>query len=258
MTLTGLTYVEFDTGFGCYVPDGEAGDTTEIAFIHTEIFSEHCYLRRGITIGEDAVVVDVGANVGLFTLYVKQLRPRARVLALEPMPATFEALRANLDRHGVTGVTPLRRALGARPEPDVAFTYFADVPGNSTRYPESKAAIGDQAATPEDRACRERLFAHRREVRMPVERLSDVLATAGLPGTIDLVKIDVEGAEADVLAGIDDHDWARIRQVVLEAQDSGTSAATRAILAERGFTVGADRPEGVLGELGVETVYARR
>ncbi|MGW3469799.1 hypothetical protein ACWDKQ_15320 [Saccharopolyspora sp. NPDC000995] len=39
-----------------------------------------------------------------------------------------------------------------------------------------------------------------------------MLATVDLPATIDLLRIDIEGVEADALAGIDDHDWARTRQ----------------------------------------------
>ncbi|WP_010312115.1 FkbM family methyltransferase [Saccharopolyspora spinosa] len=79
------------------------------------------------------------------------------------------------------------------------------------------------------------------------------------PGAIDLLKMDIEGAEADALAGIGDHDWARTRQVVLEVHDfAGAPAAVRTTLAERGFTITADRPEGMLGGLGTKTVYARR
>jgi FkbM family methyltransferase len=254
--MTTLRYVELDTGFGCYVPGSVSGDTAEIGFIHDEIFREHCYVRDGITLAEDAVVVDAGANVGLFTLYVKALRPRARVLAIEPMPPTYAALEANLGRPGCRDVTPLRAALGARAEGEVAFTYYEDLPGNSTRYPELKADVSRLPGTAAEREYRQRLFAAAHEVRVPVEPLSDVLARTGFTGGIDLLKIDVEGAEADVLAGIADADWPRIRQVVLETQHDGPGI--RALLAARGFTVTAGLPDGVLAGLGTETVRAWR
>ncbi|MFG1642952.1 FkbM family methyltransferase [Amycolatopsis sp. NPDC049252] len=254
--MTPLRYVELETGFGCYVPQSTSGDTAEIGFIHDEIFHGNCYLQGGITLGEDAVVVDAGANVGLFSLYVKTRYPNARVLAIEPMPATYAALEANLGRHGCLGVTPLRAALGARAEPEVVFTYFEDLPGNSTRYPDLKAEVGRLPGTAAEREYRERLFATVREVRMPVEPLSDVLSRTGFTGPVDLLKIDVEGAEADVLAGIAETDWPRIRQVVLETQHDGPRL--RALLGERGFTVTAARPEGVLAGLDTETVRAWR
>jgi len=254
--MTSLRYVELEAGFGCYVPQSTSGDTAEIGFIHDEIFRENCYLRDGITLDAAAVVVDAGANVGLFSLYVKARYPRARVLAIEPMPATYAALEANLGRHGCLGVTPLRAALGARAEGEVTFTYYEDLPGNSTRYPDLKADVGRLPGTAAEREYRERLFATAHEVRMPVEPLSDVLARTGFTDAVDLLKIDVEGAEADVLAGIADADWPRIRQVVLETQHDG--ARIRDLLASRGFTVTAGRPEGVLAGLDTETVRAWR
>lgn len=260
MTSSGLRLVELADGLGCYVP---AEGAEELRFIHGEIFRDNCYLREGITLPPAAVVLDIGANVGLFTLYVKAHRPGARVLAVEPIPTTYAALRANLRLHGCTGVTALRTALGARPEPAVPFACYADHPGNATRYPvqkaKARALLGHRPGTAEDHEYRARLLTDARQVLVTVQRLSDVLATVELPGPIDLVKIDVEGAEADVLAGIDDADWARIRQVVAEVQDLADAPPTvREVLVAHGFTVTSVPSDGVLAALGTETVFARR
>ncbi|MEA5363539.1 FkbM family methyltransferase [Amycolatopsis sp., V23-08] len=87
---------------------------------------------------------------------------------------------------------------------------------------------------------------------MPRAPFRDGLRSADAGRT--LLKVDVEGAEADVLAGIAETDWPRIRQVVLETQHAGPHL--RALLAARGFTVTTARPEGVLAGLGTETVRA--
>jgi FkbM family methyltransferase len=263
----GLRYVELSDGFGCYSPANGSGDTAELEFIHAEIFGDNCYLRNGITLPRDAVVLDVGANVGLFTLYVKARFPDARVVAFEPMPGTFRALRANLAHHGCTGVEAVEQALGAGVEADVPFAFYPGLPGNSTRYPEQKARtrqlLAELPGTDAERAHRGRLLTEYDEVRVPVARLSDTLAALGLTGAIDLLKVDVEGAEADVLGGIDDRDWARVRQVVLEVQDlAGQPAEVRTILEGRGFAVTVELAElpddGVLGGLGSQTMFARR
>ena len=53
---------------------------------------------------------------------------------------------------------------------------------------------------------------------------------------VDLLKVDVEGEELNVLRGLDDEAWTRVRQVVLEVHDvDGRVAAVEALLASRGF-----------------------
>jgi hypothetical protein len=106
-------------------------------------------------------------------------------------------------------------------------------------------------------AVADRLMQNKREVKVSVDRLSDVLASYETPQIIDLVKIDVEGAEYDVLTGIDEADWPRIRQLVAEVHDlNGELAAVRDLLERRSFDV--STPEGALSPLRTYTVYARR
>lgn len=61
---------------------------------------------------------------------------------------------------------------------------------------------------------------------------------AQLPVRLDLLKVDVEGAELDVLAGIDDSDWACIRQVSGEIHlNDQQRVELGQTLRERGFDV---------------------
>jgi hypothetical protein len=54
---------------------------------------------------------------------------------------------------------------------------------------------------------------------------------------IDLLKVDVERGELDVLLGIDQEHWPRIRQVVMEVHDlEGRLATVVGLLQEKGFT----------------------
>lgn len=67
-------------------------------FFHS-IFLEHCYLRHRISLAAVPTVIDVGANIGLFAIFVCRQRNRARVFSLEPAPPLFEILAENLDAH---------------------------------------------------------------------------------------------------------------------------------------------------------------
>jgi len=54
---------------------------------------------------------------------------------------------------------------------------------------------------------------------------------------IDLLKIDVERAELEVLQGIEEADWGKIRQIVVEVHDiGGRLEAIRTLLQERGLS----------------------
>jgi hypothetical protein len=78
---------------------------------------------------------------------------------------------------------------------------------------------------------------------------------------IDLLKVDVEGAELDVLRGIDDEHWPLIQQVVLEGHDqNGELDAIKNILDRQGFDiVRLGHPKGA-AERGLTSflIYARR
>lgn len=90
-----------------------AGSEAEVAFCCQEIFPARGreaaegwgYLRHGVVVREGDVVLDVGANIGLFALYLDQVVMEepdcVTVVAVEPAPRTFAALEFNLRRHGV-------------------------------------------------------------------------------------------------------------------------------------------------------------
>ncbi|MGW5868839.1 FkbM family methyltransferase [Streptomyces sp. NPDC055239] len=248
--------VQVAEGFHVFAPYAEGALFSEMHFIYNEVFVERDYLKHGIRIPHSARVVDVGANVGMFSLFVMRERPDARVLALEPIPDIHQALLKNLSRYGSADVNVVRAALGRCREEQVAFTYFPALPGNSTRHPEEKQLnkklveeqIGPEAV---DRV----LGAV--EVEADVLRLSDVLREWEPEGRIDLLKIDVEGSELEVLEGLDDSDWRRIRQCVIEVQDlEGRLETVVGMLGAQGFTVVTERAANIPDVLRHWMVYA--
>lgn len=123
-------------------------------------------------------VADVGANLGLLTLAAARATgPSGRVYAFEPEARPRIHLLKMLHQNGLSWVQPHAIALGRAP--GVATFHQSAILGHSSLY-----ALPDaEAAT---------------TVEVPVDTLDGVLGGASL----DLVKIDVEGAELDVLAGM--------------------------------------------------------
>src|SRR6202044_1499209 len=88
----------------CEMPDGLQVfclNRNEAEVIHREVFADATYLRHGIELVDGACVFDVGANIGLFSLFVKQRFPASRVLAFEPIPEVVEKLRRNVNLYGL-------------------------------------------------------------------------------------------------------------------------------------------------------------
>ncbi|MGW7352585.1 FkbM family methyltransferase [Streptomyces sp. Z26] len=254
--MTEIKSVQVADGVSFFVPQTGDGQFSEVSFIYHEIFEDRTYLRHGIKLSDTSRIVDAGANAGLFSVFVKQQFPGARVLAMEPIPPIYEALQRNLEAHGVEGVDARNLALGEKSE-QVKFTFYPVIPGNSTRYPEQKKVGQELTVGHIGQAEVDRVMTGI-EVEAQVERLSTVLADWAPGERIDLLKIDVEGAELDVMRGLDDEDWARVDQTVIEVQDlDGRLDTIVALLEDKGFSVVKERAE-MPEEYRYHMVYATR
>lgn len=90
--------------------------------MHKEIFLERCYDINSLP--SRPLVADVGANIGLSSVFVKRCYPDAEIFAFEPVPHTAAVLRQNIRPHQLADMTVHKVALGNRSEHDVPFTYF--------------------------------------------------------------------------------------------------------------------------------------
>lgn len=131
------------------------------------------------------VILDVGANTGIYALVAHCVNPAASVIAVEPVERVFHRLQRNIELNGGGNVTVENLAA-------------SDITG--------EAIIHDRPDDHELTASLDPLMAEYCggggvQYAVPTKRLDDVLSGAGLHG-IDLVKIDVELFEAKVLLGM--------------------------------------------------------
>src|SRR5688500_16607487 len=80
----------------------------ELQFLYEEIYGDNVYLKNGIRVNEGDCVIDVGAHVGLFSLFLMQRYADLDLYAIEPVPAAFSMLQSNAERH-----FPLARCIPA-------------------------------------------------------------------------------------------------------------------------------------------------
>lgn len=141
-------------------------------------------------------VVDVGANIGIFTLWAAIHMRRGRLWAVEPIPVTFDYLNRNVvANHGAfpdlilnTKAVAMGNRVGALP---------MVIPHESTN---SRPMMARKPAP--DETC----------ITVPLTTLDAVVPP---PQMIDLIKIDVEGAEEIVLQG-GQNVLTRTRRIVME------------------------------------------
>ncbi|HWS31715.1 MAG TPA: FkbM family methyltransferase [Actinoplanes sp.] len=256
--MTTLNLLDVAGELKCYSPAAPNPFLSEADLIYTEVFRRNTYLRRLRPLPPDPVVVDAGANIGIFTLFVKRHYPGARIIAIEPIPYTAAALRANIRLYRLSGVTVHAEGLAARAETR-SFHYFPSMPGNSTVHLAGKLKDREVIAAHVDPVLLDQVYRHE-EITVPVRPLSAILAESVPPdAAIDLVKMDIEGGEEEALAGIDEPDWPRIRQMALEVHET-RHTLDRVVdrLRSRDFTVTvqdpADTPPGIDNRM----VYAGR
>ncbi|WP_414944639.1 FkbM family methyltransferase [Amycolatopsis sp. cmx-11-32] len=236
----------------------------ETDYLYEEIFTRRSYLRHGIELRDGDTVFDVGANIGLFSLFVRSRCPGAEVYAFEPNPPAFEALRRNTALYA-----PETRIFDyglAAVDGELPFTSYSRSPafsGFAADAERDHAAVTavvanvlrNESTELVDHLTRDRLAAEVLPRR--VRTLSAMFAEQGVE-RVDLLKIDAEGSEEDILAGIGDEQWPRIRQLVLEAHDPDGAERIASLLRDKGFQVVVDRDDELLLGTGFAGVFARR
>lgn len=156
------------------------------------------------------VIVDAGANIGLASIYFANRYPNAIILAVEPEPANYALLVKNVRRY--PSIVPVHAALWNR-DGEISIS----LPNPAT------GATGHWA-----------FYTHEGDgVKVRALHMESLLREHGLD-TVDLVKVDIEGAEVELFQS---PTWVdRIRSLVVETHDHLRPGCTAAVeAAMQGF-----------------------
>jgi FkbM family methyltransferase len=87
------------------LPNGltiSALNKTEAGILYHEIFIQKSYLKYGIQVCDGDCIFDVGANIGMYTIFLGQLFSHLKIFAFEPIPDIFSALKDNASNYSQT------------------------------------------------------------------------------------------------------------------------------------------------------------
>ena len=169
-----------------------------------EVFLKEVYRPVVQVLGACRTMIDLGANIGLASVYLSA-HLGCRGVCVEPNPDTFDVLRKNLANSGMT----LLQAAAWNSAASLSVACDDAHYSMATVRPESGGAV--------------------RGLSVP-----QIIARAGFQ-TVDLLKVDIEGAEAEIFRG--DLSWlAAIRAIAIEFHgDSRRSMQFDAIMHDRKF-----------------------
>jgi FkbM family methyltransferase len=173
------------------------------------------FLPRDLPLIQPRVIYDIGAHVGFASLFLSAHYPGARLYGFEPLPANHEICSLNYRNLPEARCFPW--AVGAV-SGNTAFEFEAsDLRGGR---------LADSAPTP---------VASLGRVTVPTFSIADLITRQGLEPP-DILKIDVEGAELDVLKGAADH-VRQVKAIFIETHGPALQAACLDWLAAHDFAI---------------------
>ncbi len=162
-----------------------------------ETFIDRFYTRYGCAPGKGWTIVDIGAAIGEFSLLVAAYDPAASIFAYEPFPESVEIFRENIAANGIRNITLIPKAVWKTDttlQLDFSLQEPLQITSNETGEQES------------------------RQVKVQAISLQEVLRSNQLK-SVDLVKLDCEGAEFDILLGSKPEIVKKFKRIVMEYHD---------------------------------------
>jgi FkbM family methyltransferase len=151
----------------------------ELEVIYDDIFTKNTYFFE--TENPAPLIIDCGGHIGLAVLYFKSLYPRSRVVTFEPNPETFSLLQRNIAQNSLRGVEAINMALSREDNEDAILYVGEDFLETWDSTDTIKSDLWDNMD----------LY---RGISVRSARLSSYIN-----GKVEFIKLDIEGAEYDVL-----------------------------------------------------------
>ena len=210
-------------------------------YLYKEIFIEKCY---DFPISDGMVIFDVGANIGLFNLYMNSFKKDIQIYSFEPVPQIFRYLQDNIPKN--QNNIAIDKGLGHREE-RVKMNYIKNASSLSSMNPFDTKKMKAHDYIYEEECgifkgvCKSLLESEMKkpiEISVNITTLSNIIDQYNI-NKIDLLKIDVEGNELNVIKGIRPEHFNKIKYMIIEIENyrEGNRDEILSILNKYGFKI---------------------
>jgi len=166
------------------------GDADESVF--HEIFTERGYQDVDQEIkNAKSTILDIGAHIGVFSIYANALNPTVRIIAFEPEEKNYQLLKKNLKTNNASNVIPRNIAIAATEGQKTL--YISEDSHNHSLDENAKNIISSK--------------------KVQGTTLENIITKTG---KIDLIKMDCEGAEFEIIKSLSPETFAKIDAFVIE------------------------------------------
>lgn len=142
------------------------------------------------------IIFDVGALIGETVLYFKDLYPKARIVAFEPSPRSFTLLKRNVTQNKLAQIQLVNAAVAKE---NGKMNFY------TSKSEDNPWGRGD--------SLKENQFNNKQKSK--VVKVSTVKLSSYIKRNIDLLKLDIEGAESEVICEIE-HKLKLVSEIILE------------------------------------------
>lgn len=167
------------------------------------------------------VIIDIGANIGAFAMRAVDLCHRPKIYAFEPYRENFSILKKTISLNkSEVFIVPIEKCVVGKEKGSMYLNTPINKEGSSSLYSDKNER-------------------YQRRTMVKATTLGKAIQQYGL-ASIDLLKLDCEGAEFDILYNLADNDLARIKRIILEYHEyfgTGSAKELRSFLEEKGFKV---------------------
>ena len=159
--------------------------------IFTEIWLNNEYSEKGFEIKNSDVIIDIGAHIGLFTLWASQYCKKGKIICVEPEPDNFEILQKNKDKNKILNVKYYNAALS------------------------HKSGKIKLSRNEKDSASHSILKKGKNVFEINTITLKNIFEENEL-SKCDLLKLDCEGSEFEILLNLEGDIYKKIKKICLE------------------------------------------